>query len=169
MTVLPAPSFDEERTMKRKPMLTLWTAVLLFGLGPGRSTPVLAGPQEPTRPVTTSLWVPFEFDTGQGVFFAGSLHLLVQAIPQEPIIPGNPVRPLRVLVNGLVFGTGGTQALFAFDTRGPFPGTGEFSEILVPFRVQIPGNPVMPLLSVKLFLILNPDGTVDGGTEFGND
>lgn len=137
------------------------TAVLLFGLGPGGPTPAL--PQDPVRYVTTSQWLPFEFDTGE-ILFTGSLHLVVRAIPGNPILPPNPI---RVHVNGLVPGTGGARAHFHFDTRGPF--TGAFSEILVPFTVQIPGNPIKEIRSVSLFLVLNPNGTVNEATEFAND
>jgi hypothetical protein len=110
-----------------------------------------------TTSLTTAVTGSFFLNTGDGassewIDFSGDVHLVVQAIPPNPIVPPTPIR-VHVNMAGVsgVGRTSGTHFVLNgsenFEADGDIPNTltlqGEYR--LVPPNPIIPPSPIVPI------------------------
>jgi len=89
--------------------------------------------------VTTELWIPFPdgFVNDEFVDFTGAIHIVIHAVPPNPVVPPNPIvppNPTRIHTNvvdvtGIGEATGATYRVTGasqFEGSAPPPGTYEF-------------------------------------------
>lgn len=150
-----------KRTLKMLCLLAGMAGVL--GLTPGTPAAARKGP------VTTSLWIPFPNGSSShaNIAFSGSIHLVIQAIPQEPFLPQDPFRIHTNLAGGS--GVGLTSGI-----RYQATGAADFAlaasshlDFTATYRL-IPQDPFIPVepFRVRFFVSMLADGSVGTiGTE----
>lgn len=128
--------------------------------------------------VTTSLKVglqgSFFFNNGdqsEWIDVSGDIHLVVQAIPGNPVIPGNPIRVHTNMAGITGIGrTSGTQYVINgsenFELSSALPASLQFQGLyrLIPGNPIIPGNPVSPNPILPVFFALSVDETGTGSS-----
>jgi hypothetical protein len=139
----PSPS---EPSMPRRVKGRLSLAGLMLGLLFSPAPPTQAAPRQP---VVSNLFLPvsqvvFDPDTGERVALNGGLFLATRVIPQDPVIPSDPVR-VEARLAGLFVGVGQTSGQRYLGIVIP-------SEPIIPVDPVIPGDPIF----VSFGLILHP-------------